>query len=95
MEIISRIIFIAVELMFFAFALLLFIQCNKELWDEMGRDSWNELKSDISGWFYNTKFGMWYRNKQNGVTVLSEKEYQKLIRKNNVKTRIIINQKYE
>lgn len=89
MEIVIRFIVTVLELCVFVIAVSTFIYTLKESWDEIGKNLWNDLKSNVSYYFYNTRLGMWYKNKQNGVTVLSERQYQRLIKKNNVKQRIV------
>lgn len=65
------------------FAVIIFIQCNRELWNEIGKDMWN----DLLNWFKTTKIGMKINNKVNRVTVLADEEvYDRQIKHN-----IIIN----
>ena len=52
-----------------AISIIIFIQTNVELWNEVGKDLWNEMKHKFNG----TKVGMWYKNRKNGVEILSDK----------------------
>ena len=58
------------------FILGLFIQTSNELWEEVGKDALEEIKD----WFRSTSLGMWYSNKKNGVEILSDKEYENLLK---------------
>ncbi len=62
------------------FVLNLFIQTNKELWDEVGKDTVAEIKD----WFKTTSLGMWYSNKKNGIKILSDKEYENLLKEGKI-----------
>lgn len=35
----------------------------------------------LINWFWNTRLGTWYYNKRQGVTILTEKEFNKLVKK--------------
>ena len=51
----------------FLFAMAIFIETSRELWEM--------FKEDHTPWFRNTKVGMWHNNRKNGVKVLTEREY--------------------
>lgn len=67
------------ELVIFALALIVFIQCTKDVLMD------KEVIEDIKDWFKDTKIGMWYTNKKNGVTILSEKQYQRMLKDGKIK----------
>ena len=54
----------------FLLAMGIFIQTSRELWES--------FKEDYGDWFKTTRIGMWYNNRKNGVTILTDKEYAKL-----------------
>jgi len=54
----------------FLFAVALFIQTNRELWEN--------FKEDYGDWFKSTRIGMWFNNRKNGVTILTDDEYENL-----------------
>ena len=62
------------------FILGLFIQTSNELWKEVGKDALAEIKD----WFRSTSLGMWYSNKKNGVEILSDKEYENLLKEGKI-----------
>ena len=55
----------------FCIAMVIFIQASGEFL--------KDAKEDIIRWFHSTKIGMNYFNKKNGVTILSEEEYNDLL----------------
>ena len=67
MSIISTIFMTIVVLFIGIITLAIFIQTNVELWNEVGKDLWD----DFTSWFKKTKIGMWYTNKKNGIEILS------------------------
>ena len=69
-----------------AISIIIFIQTNVELWNEVGKDFWNEMKYK----FNDTKVGMWYTNKKNKVEIISEWEYKNLLRSGQIKNTIIV-----
>ena len=73
-----------------AISIMLFIKTNVELWNGIGKDLWNEMKSNIVNWFNDTKMDMWYKNKKNGVKILSDRKYEKLLKSGRIKSTIII-----
>ena len=88
-------IFTTLFILFFgAITIIIFIQTNVELWNEIGKDFWNDMKSNITDWFNDTKMGMWYKNKKNRVTILSDREYQKLLKSDRNKNIIIVVDNY-
>ena len=90
METIRTILYVVVELAFGLLALGIFIQTNVELWNEVGKDFWNDMKSNITDWFNDTKMGMWYKNKKNKVEILSDMEYKNLMESGRIKNTIIV-----
>ena len=90
MNAISTILYVVVILVFGLFALGIFIQTNVELWNEVGKDFWNDMKSNITDWFNDTKMGMWYKNKKNKVGILSDWKYENLMKSGQIKNTIIV-----
>ena len=45
-----------------------------------------EFEPELKEWFKGTKLGMWYANKKNGVTVLSDRQYRKLLKSGKIKS---------
>ena len=84
-------IFTTLFILFFgAITIMIFIQTNVELWNEVGKDFWNDMKSNITDWFNDTKMGMWYKNKKNKVEILSDWEYKNLMKSGQIKNIIIV-----
>ena len=84
-------IFTTLFILFFgAITIMIFIQTNVELWNEVGKDFWNDMKSNITDWFNDTKMGMWYKNKKNKVEILSDMEYKNLMESGRIKNTIIV-----
>ena len=84
-------IFTTLFILFFgAITIMIFIQTNVELWNEIGKDFWNDMKSNITDWFDNTKMSMWYKNKKNKVEILSDREYKNLMESGRIKNTIIV-----
>ena len=69
---------------------MIFIQTNVELWNEVGKDFWNDMKSSVINWFNDTKISMWYKNKKNKVEILSDWEYKTLMKSGQIKNTIIV-----
>ena len=90
MNAISTILYVVVMLVFGPLILGIFIQSNVELWNEVGKDFWNDMKSNITDWFNDTKMGMWYKNKKNKVEILSDMEYKNLMESGRIKNTIIV-----
>ena len=72
------------------FILGLFIQTNVELWNDVGKDLWNDMKSTVISWFNNTKMGMWYKNKKNKVEILSDRKYNRLLKSGQIKNILVV-----
>ena len=72
MNIISTILYVTVMLVLGIFVIGVFIQTNKELWCIM--------KPDVIDWFKHTKVGMYYYNRKNGVRILSDMEYDCILK---------------
>lgn len=77
MEIVSYILYIIVMIAVTLFVTILFIQTHKEIW--------NEMTPEIKEWFKTTRLGMWYNNKKNGVTILTDKEYCNILKSGNIR----------
>ena len=90
MNTISTILYVVVMLVFGPLVLGIFIQTNVELWNEVGKEVWDDMKSTVTNWFNDTKMGMWYKNKKNGVKILSDRKYEKLLKSGRIKSTIII-----
>ena len=90
MNTISTILYVVVMLVFTPLVLGIFIQTNVELWDEVGKEVWGDMKSAVINWFNDTKMGMWYKNKKNKVEILSDWEYENLMKSGQIKNIIIV-----
>ena len=67
-----------------------FIQIIVELWNEVGKDVWKNIKATVIKWFNDTEIGMWYTNKKNKVEMISEWEYKNRLKSGQIKNTIII-----
>ena len=84
-------IFTTLFILFFGvITIMIFIQTNVELWNEVGKDFWNDMKSNITDWFNDAKMSMWYKNKKNKVEILSDREYKNLMESGRIKNTIIV-----
>lgn len=90
MNAISTILYVIVMSVFAPLALGIFIQTNVELWNEVGKEVWDDMKSTVTNWFNDTKMGMWYKNKKNKVEILSDWEYKTLMKSGQIKNTIIV-----
>ena len=90
METIRTILYVVVELAFGLLALGIFIQTNVELWNEVGKEVWDDMKSTVINWFNDTKISMMYKNKKNKVEILSNWEYKTLMKSGQIKNTIIV-----
>ena len=90
MNAISTILYVVIELAFGLLALGIFIQTNVELWNEVGKEVWGDMKSTVINWFNGTKMSMWYKNKKNKVEILSDWEYKNLMKSGQIKNIIIV-----
>ena len=90
MNAISTILYVVVMLVFGPLVLGIFIQSNVELWNEVGKEVWDDMKSTVINWFNDTKMGMWYKNKKNKVEILSDWEYKNLMKSGQIKNIIIV-----
>lgn len=70
MQTITTILYCIGMIMMFLFAMGIFIQTSRELWES--------FLEDYGDWFKTTRIGMWYNNKKNGVTILTDRKYAKL-----------------
>lgn len=52
---------------------------------QTSRDLWKETKPELQDWFKTTRLGMWYNNKKNGVTILSDREYSNLLKSGSIR----------
>ena len=73
-----------------AISIIIFIQTNVELWNEVGKEVWDDMKSTVINWFNDTKMGMWYKNKKNKVEILSDRKYKYLVKSGQIKNTIIV-----
>ena len=90
MNAISTILYVVVMLVFGPLILGIFIQSNVELWNEVGKEVWGDMKSTVINWFNDTKMSMWYKNKKNKVGILSDWEYENLMKSGQIKNIIIV-----
>lgn len=76
-------IFVITSVLFIGvISIMILIQTNIKLW--------NDIKSNTTNWFNDTKIGIWYINKNNKVEILSEWEYKNLLKSGRIKSTIII-----
>lgn len=66
------------------------------LWMELEEDHYSSvdydrksIKKSISKWYKGTRLFMWSNNRKNGVTILSEKEYRRLLEEGKIKYVVI------
>lgn len=59
--------------------LMIFIQCNVDLWNEMGKEL-----------FKGTRIWMWYKNHKNKVKILSDMEYDQMMKSGKIKSIIVV-----
>lgn len=71
-------------------SIMIFIQTNVELWNEVGKNLWNDMKSTVINRFNDTKIGMWYKNKKNKVEILSDRKYNRLLKSGQIKNIIVV-----
>ena len=90
MNTISTILYVVVMLAFGLLVLGIFIQTNVELWNEVGKEVWDDMKSTVINWFNDTKISMMYKNKKNKVEILSDWKYETLMKSGQIKNTIII-----
>ena len=90
MNAISTILYVVAMLAFGLLALGIFIQTNVELWNEVGKEVWDDMKSTVINWFNDTKISMMYKNKKNKVEILSDWEYKNLMKSGQIKNTIIV-----
>ena len=90
MNAISTILYVVVMLAFGLLVLGIFIQTNVELWNEVGKEVWDDMKSTVINWFNDTKISMMYKNKKNKVEILSDWKYETLMKSGQIKNTIII-----
>jgi hypothetical protein len=60
-------------------AVMLFIQTNTDLWNEMGKEL-----------FKGTRIWMWYNNRKNKVKILSDMEYDQMMKSGKIVSNIIV-----
>ena len=65
-------------------AIMIFIQSNVDLW--------KEVKPEIKSWLRGTRLEMWYKNYKNKVKILTESEYDYLVRSGKIKSTIVIDE---
>ena len=90
MNTISTILYVVVMLVFGPLILGIFIQSNVELWNEVGEEVWDDMKSTVINWFNDTKISMMYKNKKNKVEIVSDWEYKNLMKSGQIKNIIIV-----
>ena len=90
MNTISTILYVVVMLVFGPLVLGIFIQSNVELWNEVGKEVWDDMKATVINWFNDTKISMMYKNKKNKVEILSDWKYENLMKSGQIKNTIIV-----
>lgn len=83
-------------ILLFVLATLIFIQVNVELWNEVGDDIFHDVKKSVKkktakvkDWYKGTRLFLWNNNRKNGVKILSEKEYLRLLQEGKIKYVVI------
>lgn len=76
MNTVSTILYVIMMIVTFIFALGIFVQNSNEMWEN--------FKKDYTPWFKNTKVGMRYFNRKNGVKVLTEREYCNILKSSKI-----------
>ena len=71
---------------FGSLSLLIFVESAIDLQKECGKDYF----TDIKDWFKATRLGMWYKNRKNGIKILSDRQYRLLQRQGRLKGYIIV-----
>ena len=73
-------IFITIVMLFIGvIAVMLFIQTNVDLWNEMRKEL-----------FEGTRIWMWYKNRKNKVKILSDTEYDQMMKSGKIKDIIVV-----
>lgn len=73
-------IFITIVMLFIGvIAVMLFIQTNVDLWNEMRKEL-----------FEGTRIWMWYKNRKNKVKILSDMEYDQMMKSGKIKDIIVV-----
>lgn len=79
-----HILTIAVGLVFLVFVGGMFIEANKEFMTEFA-DEHKYIKDTITKWYRGTRLFMWINNRKNGVTILSDRKYRKMLTNGKIK----------
>lgn len=90
-NIITNCVFFFVFAIIMLVSILIFIQAILDLWDKIGRDVFRS----INDWFLRTDAGARMINLKNGITILTDDEYEEMLYGGQIKYNIIIDNKEE
>ena len=90
-NIITNCVFFFVFAIIMLVSILIFIQAILDLWDKIGRDVFRS----INDWFRRTDVGARMINLKNGITILTDDEYEEMLYGGQIKYNIIIDNKEE
>jgi len=90
-NIITNCVFFFVFAIIMLVSILIFIQAILDLWDKIGRDVFRS----INDWFRRTDAGARMINLKNGITILTDDEYEEMLYGGQIKYNIIIDNKEE
>ena len=90
-NIITNCVFFFVFAIIMLVSILIFIQAIIDLWDNIGRDVFRSIED----WFHRTDVGARMINEKNGVTILTDEEYEEMLYGGQIKHNIIIDNNKE
>lgn len=88
-SIVTNCVFFFVFAIIMMVSILIFIQAILDLWDNIGRDVFRSIED----WFHRTDVGARMINQKNGVTILTDEEYEEMLYGGQIKHNIIIDNK--
>lgn len=88
-SIVTNCVFFFVFAIIMMVSILIFIQAILDLWDKIGRDVFRS----INDWFCHTDVGARMINLKNGITILTDDEYEEMLYGGQIKHNIIIDNK--
>jgi len=72
----------------FIFTLGIAVNCFIDLWREFA-DERKQMKKSVKDWYKKTRLFMWSSNRKNGITIISEKEYNRMLKNGEIKYVVI------
>ena len=70
------------------FVTLMFIEIHREFHEEYA-DERRYIKNTLKKWYRGTRLFMWNNNRKNGVKILSEREYNRMLTEGKIKYVVI------